>query len=111
VREAFSKILWLPLSQRPDILRLQIRAYNQLTDKDMPSQGKKTVENAAQQLRKAAVGQAVLCVLGTFLLIVLSLAPSCCFSLCCSCHSFCSSFSVSYCLSFIFCHGVFVLYF
>jgi hypothetical protein len=61
------------MSQQPDILQLQQRLYQQLTDDgSMPAKSSTSIEQQAGALKKAAVGKVVLVVLdGT--LIYLSL--------------------------------------
>jgi hypothetical protein len=52
------------MSQQPDILRLQQRLYQQLTDDgSMPAKSSKSTEQQAEALKKAAVGKVVLVVL------------------------------------------------
>ena len=53
----------LNLSQEPEIMKLQSRCYEMLTDEEMPSKASKSMEFQLTEMRKAAKGLVILLVL------------------------------------------------
>ena len=72
VRAAFEVIVWINLSQEPDLLQLQQLAYSQLTGGDsLPQKSRETTKTQLMQLEKKAKGRVVLLVLdGNYFTIV-----------------------------------------
>ena len=64
VREAFTVIAWINLSQQPDIMSLQLRLYQQLSKNEhIPTQQQHSAEQQLVALRKVAIGQTALVIL------------------------------------------------
>ena len=63
VRAFFSHVVWLALSQQPDISDLQQRGFTQLTGKTIPQEARETTETQRLQLKTAAKGRCLLLVL------------------------------------------------
>ena len=53
----------LNLSQEPEIMKLQSRCYEMLTDEEMPSKASKSMQFQLSEMRKAAKGLVILLVL------------------------------------------------
>ena len=64
IREAFTVIGWINLSQQPDIMSLQLRLYQQLSkNESMPTKQQSSPEQQLEALRKVAIGQTALVIL------------------------------------------------
>ena len=64
IRAAFEVIVWINMSQEPDLLQLQQLAYSQLTGGDsLPQKSRETTKTQLMQLEKKAKGRVVLLVL------------------------------------------------
>ena len=64
VRAAFEVIVWINMSQEPDLLQLQQFAYSQLTGgSSVPQKSRESNQTQLMQLEKKAKGRVVLLVL------------------------------------------------
>ena len=64
IREGFTVIGWINLSQQPDIMSLQLRLYEQLSkNESMPAKQQSSTEQQLEALRKVAIGQTALVIL------------------------------------------------
>ena len=64
VREAFTVIGWINLSQQPDIMSLQLRLYQQLSkNESIPRKHQNSAEQQVEALREVAIGQTALVIL------------------------------------------------
>ena len=64
IRAAFEVIVWINMSQEPDLLQLQQFAYSQLTDgSSLPQKSRETTKTQLMQLEKKAKERVVLLVL------------------------------------------------
>ena len=64
IREAFTVIGWINLSQQPDIMSLQLRLYEQLSKSEsIPTKQQNSAEHQLDALRKVAIGQTALVIL------------------------------------------------
>ena len=64
IREAFTVIGWINLSQQPDIMSLQLRLYQQLSNNgSIPRNQQNSAEQQVEALREIAIGQTALVIL------------------------------------------------
>ena len=61
VREAFQVIAWLNMSQKPDLLSLQKRLYQQIhpNNEELPKKAK-TIEAGVEEIAKLCAGHIIL---------------------------------------------------